>query len=341
MINRFCCTVLLLSAILIALVACKREVPVLTGATMGTTYSVIVADLKRTDRDPLKIAIDTALRDINDAMSTYQEDSFISRFNASGSIEWFDVPAGFVVVTDAALQIAAASDGAFDPTIGPLVKRWGFGKEQSKSIPSPDEIALLLQQTGYENLSLDAKNLAIKKNYSDLQLDLNAIAKGYAVDQLAAEVEALGYTDFLVEIGGELRVSGSNTDGSPWRIGIETPDASGNSTAGLYLSDNGVATSGDYRNTFEHEGNRYSHIIDARNGAPVTHRLASVTVVADTAMLADGWATALMVLGPDAGMEIAEKLEIACLFIVRDQRQEFSISRSSAFRLLDGQLDSN
>lgn len=352
MTNSIRCTGLLLFAILMSLIACSREAPVLTGATMGTTYSVIVPHLKRRDRDELKAAIDSELLQINNAMSTYQDDSAISRFNSSTSTDWFEVSAGFTKVVDASLKIAVATEGAFDPTIGPLVKLWGFGKDDTDSIPSTGEIALLMQQAGFKNLVLDAKKQSIKKSNNKIQLDLNAIAKGFAVDQLATHVKSFGYTDFLVEIGGELRVSGRNNDGDPWRIGIEIPDVQdnsqrggsthasnsivGNAQVGLHLSDGGVATSGDYRNAFERNGKRYSHIIDARHGVPVSHNLASVTVVAESAMLADGWATALMVLGPDDGMKIAEELEIASLFIMREQAEQFTVTRSTAFEQLDG-----
>ncbi len=357
MTNRIRYTGLLLFALLISLGACSREAPVLTGATMGTTYSVIVPHLKRGDRDELKAAIDSELLQINSDMSTYQDDSAISRFNLSTSTDWFEVSTGFTKVVDASLKIAVASEGAFDPTIGPLVRLWGFGKDDADGIPSTAEIALLMQQTGFENLVLDTEKQSIKKLNSQIQLDLNAIAKGFAVDQLATQVKSLGYTDFLVEIGGELRASGRNNDGDPWRIGIEIPDVVdvshrsssaqantnkagttnvNNTQAGLHLSDGGVATSGDYRNAFELDGKRYSHIIDARHGVPVSHNLASVTVVAESAMLADGWATALMVLGPEDGMKIAEKLKIASLFIIREQTEQFRIVRSTAFEQLDG-----
>lgn len=317
-------------------IACSRAEPVLTGATMGTTYSVIVPRLKQADQEELQSSIDAELLRINQSMSTYQDDSIISAFNASKSTDWFEVSKSFVLVTDAALKIAADTAGAFDPTIGPLVRRWGFGKDESVGVPADDEIARLLRQTGFEHLTVDLQNRSVKKSRADIQLDLNAIAKGYAVDQLAALVQSLGYDDFLVEIGGELRLSGENGSGNPWRIGIEAP-ASGDQSppTGIQLSSGGVATSGDYRNAFEQDGRRYSHIIDARDGVPVSHNLASVTVVAESAMLADGWATALMVLGPDDGMKIAEKHQIACLFILREQEGAFTLKRSPAFEHIE------
>lgn len=313
--------------------ACSRDVPVLTGATMGTTYSVIVPKLKRADQEPLKANIDASLVSVNNAMSTYQEDSAITRFNQSTSTDWIKVPVSFTTVASAALDIARDSAGAFDPTVGPLVRRWGFGKNEDDNIPTHDEIASLMAYIGFDKFAVDAAKSLVKKSDPSVQVDFNAIAKGYAVDQLAAEVESFGYRDYLVEIGGELRVGGKNDKGEPWRIGIERPDsgvADKAAQTGLSLTAGGIATSGDYRNAFESNGVRYSHIIDARSGAPVSHALASVTVVADSAMLADGWATALMVLGPDNGMKIAEDLGLACLFIVREE-QGFQTRSSPAF----------
>ena len=305
----------------LSLASCTREAPVLTGTTMGTTYNVIVPRLKKSDQANLKSQVDARLEAVNASMSAYQKNSSISRFNESVQTDWFAVSPGFALVTDTALDIASRTGGAFDPTVGPLVKLWGFGKEQGNSVPTEDEISKLVALTGFENLQVDADSSAIKKSISNLQLDLNAIAKGYAVDLLAAEVAAFGYQNYLVEIGGELRVSGVNADGDPWRIGIERPDvgnAGDRKQRGLFLSAGGIATSGDYRNAFVSDGVRYSHIIDARTGSPVSHDLASVTVVADSAMLADGWATALMVLGPDEGRKIADQLGLAGFFIVRD-----------------------
>jgi len=309
----------------LSLAACTREAPVLTGSTMGTSYSVIVPGIKKSDQTNLKLQVDARLQEVNASMSTWQKTSTISRFNDSATTDWFEVSKGFALVTGAALEIATRTGGAFDPTVGPLVRRWGFGKDPDNSIPTADEISELAVLTGFENLQVDADSLSIKKSISRLQLDLNAIAKGYAVDLLAAEVAAFGYRNYLVEIGGELRVSGVNADGDPWRIGIEHPNAARpedhlltDRGPGLYLTKGGIATSGDYRNAFESDGVRYSHIIDARTGSPVSHSLASVTVVADSAMMADGWATALMVLGPDEGMKIAEQLGLASFFIVRD-----------------------
>ncbi len=324
--------------LLLLISACSQEIPVLAGSTMGTTYSVVVPDLSADDQVVLQAQIDAELKSINKAMSTYQDDSSIVAFNNSDATDWINVPESFATVAATAINLSKLSGGAFDPTVGHLVRRWGFADEPSAELPTGHEIDQLLEQIGYQKLLVDTKRSRLKKTDVRLRIDLNAIAKGYAVDQLAELVERAGYNNYLVEIGGELRVSGENAKGEAWRIGIERPEPSGkerSTSFGLALRAGGVATSGDYRNAFEHNGKRYSHIIDARNGRPVDHALASVTVVADSALLADGWATALMVLGPDHGMQIAEESGLACLFILRRGVQEFSTRSSTAFDLLN------
>ncbi len=301
---------------------------------MGTTYSIIVPGLKKSHQSALQAKAEASLDAVNAAMSTYQADSSISLFNQSESSGWFDIPEHFAVVANAALQIAVLSDGAFDPTVGPLVSRWGFGKDQQQDLPNNDEIEILLQTIGHQRIAVDVENSALKKLDRAVQIDLNAIAKGYAVDLLAEDVASLGYLNYLVEIGGELRAAGNNAEGDPWRIGIEQP-VPDKAASGVYLTSGGVATSGDYRNAFEQDGRRYSHIIDPRSGYPVDHSLASVTVVADTAMLADAWATTLMVLGPDDGMKIADQMELAAYFIVRAGPQTFGSRSSDKFEELE------
>ena len=314
-------SILITLSLLVLVAGCSKEVPVLSGLTMGTTYSVIVPDLKKSDQQALQTKVESALAAVNAAMSTYQPDSSISVFNASDSTEWFDVPEHFAVVSNAAVQVAMASNGAFDPTVGPLISLWGFAKDKQNNVPEAFEIEQILNTTGYTKFEVDTETLSLKKLNNRVEIDLNAIAKGYAVDLLALQVASLGYENYLIEIGGELRASGHNATGNPWRIGIEQPEAD-NPASGLHLSSGGVATSGDYRNAFESNGVRYSHIIDPRSGYPVSHALASVTVVAESAMLADAWATALMVLGPEEGMKIAVQQGLAGFFIVRQEGQQ-------------------
>ncbi len=284
---------------------------------MGTTYTVVIPALRDARlRADLSAEIEALLGRVNSAMSTYQSDSAISRFNRTTSVDWFEVPAIFAVVADQALEIATTSDGAFDPTVGPLVQRWGFGTQENSTPPSESEISQLLEQTGYQLLEVRIDPPALRKSDPQLQLDLSAIAKGFAVDEIARHVETFGFDQYLVEIGGELRVRGTNRNADPWRIGIQQPGADGAvAERALSLTSGGVATSGDYRNFIKFNNKRYSHIIDPRSGYPAEHALASVTVIADSAMNADAWATAFMVLGARQGVKVANQFNIAAYFL--------------------------
>ncbi|MFW5724231.1 MAG: FAD:protein FMN transferase [Halochromatium sp.] len=308
--------------LLLVLVGCGREseprVLALRGSTMGTSYSVqIVAPPAELDRDALAAAIDARLADINRRMSTYQPSSELSRFNHSQTTDWFLVSPELVAVVAAARAVSAASAGAFDVTVGPLVNLWGFGPTPSADdLPTAGDLQAARARVGWRQLEVQSQPPALRKSRPDLSVDLSAIAKGYAVDRLAELVEAHDLEDYLVEIGGELRGRGVNGRGEPWRIAIERPEASRRAVFEVVaLRDIGMATSGDYRNFVEIDGKRYSHTIDPATGRPVDHRLASVTVLADDCMQADAWATALLVLGPERGLELAEQLGLAALFI--------------------------
>lgn len=298
----------------------------LAGQTMGTTYSVKFFSTEdraeSIDRETLTFDIDAELRNVNDQMSTYLKSSEISRFNASDSTDWFDVSPEFAAVVAASQAIAAETDGAFDITVGPLVNVWNFGPEpRTGKAPAAETVASLLDQVGYQKLSVRTDPPAIKKSVPDLQIDLSAIAKGHGVDRVVELLNEKGHADVFVEIGGEVRVSGSKA-GQWWKVGIQMPDAATQQITvahSLNTGDNDVAmaTSGDYRNFFEDGGRRYSHTIDPRFGMPVEHTLASVSIIADNCMMADAWATAINVLGPEAGLAMANQQGISALLITR------------------------
>jgi len=197
------------------------------------------------------------------------------------------------------------------------VDAWGFGPEPAAAPPDEATIERLLEDHGYTHLELDAGDLTVRKDNPRLRCDLSAIAKGYAVDRVALRVEKLGLRDFMVEIGGEVRVAGRNAEGQAWRIGVERPDGGGRPWAAVALTDGAMATSGDYRNYYERDGVRISHTIDPRTGRPITHALASVSVIHPSCMTADALATALNVLGPGEGRELVEREGLAALFLVR------------------------
>lgn len=292
----------------------------ISGETMGTLYNIKIAELPRgMTREELASKIEAALDRINDQMSTYRSESEISRFNRLEAEHWFEVSPETAQVVQEALLVSEVSGGAFDITVGPLVNLWSFGPEsRDRTVPTDQEIRSAMTRVGYRKLQVRISPPALRKLKGDIRIDLAAIAKGFGVDQIAELLGRTGISGYIVEIGGEIRAHGSKPGGSSWRVGIETP------TEGrfgiqevLSLDNRALATSGDYRNFFKAGGKRYSHTIDPRTGRPVEHDLASVTVIADNCMLADAWATALMVLGPEKGYHLAQDRGLAVLFQIR------------------------
>lgn len=300
--------------------ACSAEPRVYAGRTMGTSYSVSVGGAPPAAAlDGLAARIQETLDAIDGRMSTYKPDSELSRFNAARDTAWRPASPQLVEVVAEALRVSRLSGGAFDVTVGPLVDAWGFGPAPAPAgAPPPEALARAAARVGHAQLEVRAAPPMIRKRRPDLSVDLSAIAKGYAADRVAALLRARGIENFLVEVGGELRVAGVAPAGRPWRVGIERPaDGPRAVFLALALEDGGVATSGDYRNYREIDGRRYAHEIDPRSGAPVRHRAASVTVIDATAMRADALATALFVLGERDGLALAEREGLAACFIVR------------------------
>ncbi len=310
----------------------------LEGPTMGTQYHVtVVLPTDGPDEEALKAAVDGALAEVNGAMSTYLADSALSRFNRHAGAGAFDAPPGLIVVVAQALAISAATGGAFDVTVGPLVRAWGFGPDKPGDAPDAAALAALRQRVGWRMLTVDEAAGTLSKARPDLEVDLSAIAKGYGVDRAAAALAGLGAERYLVEVGGEVVARGTNPDGQPWRVGIAKPalDGSGGVQEVVALSGRAMATSGDYRNYREVDGERVSHTIDPRTARPITHGLASVSVVADDCTTADAWATALNVLGPEAGLAAATERNLAALFIIRSpDGAGFTTQATPAFEAL-------
>jgi len=319
---------LALAAPALSVVACEeasglRKAPGFAGATMGTSYNITVSAFPDTlDRRVFKASIEGILETVNRQMSNWRSVSEISLFNAGRTTGWSRISHDTLAVMDEALSIGKMTGGAFDPTVGPLVDLWGFGPATGgQTIPSDSRIETLLARTGYRHLQLVNSPPAIGKGRAELEVNLSGIAKGFGVDKLAAFIESQGIEDYLVEIGGELRARGRSPRRAPWHIGIEKPIAWYRGLQRVIALEGGaVATSGNYRNYFENHGVLYSHIIDPRSGTPVDHKLASVTVVAGSAMRADALSTALMVLGPDDGLALARREGLAAFFIVQDGR---------------------
>jgi len=298
---------------------------VLTGGTMGTalTVKVVVPPEFKTSQDVVEAAIRDAVDTVDFSMSTYRDDSELSRFNRHGTTG-FEVSESLIEVVSEAQRVAELSAGAFDITVGPLVDAWGFGPDPVIEPPDHDTIEVLMANNGFHMIEIDASQRTLRKDRAALRCDLSAIAKGYAVDRVADALSLLGLADFMVEIGGEVRATGRNAAGEVWRIGIERPEAGrGGLWSTVVLVDTSMATSGDYRNYYERDGVRVSHTIDPRTGHPIAHRLASVSVIHPSCMTADALATALSVLGPEDGRELVEREGLAAFFLIRTDDGEF------------------
>ena len=307
---------------LMCLMGCGAESPslmVIRGQTMGTTFQVKLPDMGL-DRAQLDAEINALLKEVNRQMSTYQKDSEITQFNQSQTTDWVGISKDFGYVLGVAHQVSEWSDGAFDVTVGPLVNLWGFGPEAvPERIPSEAEIMAGRALMGYGKLQVRADGMAVKKQHVAMYCDLSAVAKGFGVDKVAGYLDGLQVQAYFVEIGGEVRVKGRNVDGNRWRVGIATPTVQGGLQKVVEIEDQSMATSGDYHNYFEKDGKRYSHTIDPRTGRPITHRLASVSVIHDNCAYADALATAMSVMGPDKGFTFALEQDLPVFMIVKGQ----------------------
>ena len=307
-----------------------------TGDTMGTTYNVKVVyhgTEAYWESQDITAVIEDALTRVNDRMSTYQSDSELSLFNASEETEPYTFSPMTVDVLDIALQVSRQSEGAFDITVGPLVNAYGFGPQGFEEVPTDAERTTLLERVGYLKLALDKTNDTLTKSQPDLYCDLSAVAKGYAVDAVAKALSDLGVEHAMIEVGGEVRTLGLTRLGRLWRIGIERPDPGIKVLQRVMsLSDISLATSGDYRNFRMVDGKRISHTIDPRNGKPIDHALASVSVLHESCAWADAYATALMVLGPEEGLAFAEEHDLDVLFIIHDGEDGFREVMTPGFR---------
>ena len=324
----------LLSFILL-LSACQSEPQYskISGSTMGTTYN-ITFESQGIPLEQLQDSINKELDTINQLMSTYIPDSEINQFNALTTDQCFRFSDATWLVLVAAKDIYHQTNGAFDITVGPLIQRWGFdAAEYDDKVPSVAEVERLRQSVGTDKLEFDFAEQCLSKSVPELTINLSAIAKGYAVDQLTHIMEEYNATNYLVEIGGETKGQGVNVHALPWRIAVEKP-ASGIQQQGLLivaLSGTSIATSGDYRNYFEVDGQRFSHTIDPTSGYPVTHNLTSVSVIHPSNMYADAYATAFSVMGFEASKEFAQEYQLP-IFLVTKQGDELTSYTNDLFQ---------
>ena len=330
---------LTLSVLLLALtIGCQQDQTDatirLSGQTMGTTWSVVMLpNSDGTDTESLDQLLQKRLVQINGLMSTYDPDSEVSRFNKQTGTDWFPISEETAQVIELSLEISRLTDGAFDISVGPLVELWGFGtKARGEQIPTDEQVGESLARVGYKNIHLRQEPAAIRKQIPELQIDLSAVAKGYAVDALAEILEQHGINNYLVEIGGELQISGHRNDGETWKIAIEKPLDEAREVSTVFpITDTALATSGNYRNFFQENGQRYAHTLDPVTGKPTRHKLASVTVLDQTSARADALATALMVLGEEKGRPFCEKNRIAAYLLIHD-KTSIEVYASPAFQ---------
>jgi len=284
---------------------------------MGTTYNIqFVNNDESINKDTLLHETDDILNSIDRLMSTWRSDSELSQINNRPVGEWISVSTNTLDVLELALSVSQKTKGAFDVTLEPLIELWGFASNEIKtSIPDPMSIKYALKNIGYEHLEINHDKGMIKKRMP-IRINLSAIAKGYAVDKIAEHFDDKGIKSYLIEVGGELRLKGKKSNYAKWKVAIETPLIQKRKPFQLMnVTNRAIATSGDYRNFYAINGKRYSHIIDPTTGYTVTHGLASVTVIGQTAAYADAIATALMVMGPDKGYHFCEKYKIPAYFI--------------------------
>lgn len=307
----------------------------LHGPTMGATYEVQVVTSAdgAADEAALGRAIRGELDRIDALMSTWNDESELSRFNASTSLEPFPLSRETFEVLRWAKEVSAITDGALDVTVGPLLEAWGFGPDaDGPRQPTDEEIARLLQAVGVDLIVLDEGSVTVRKLQPKVRCELSSLAPGYAADRIWDLLDREGLTDYLIDVGGELRGRGTNDAGDAWQIAVERPDETGRSIEAIVsLRDMAIATSGDYRNYYEVEGRRLPHILDPRTGAPVAHGLASVTVLDPLTVRADALSTALLVLGPEEGLRRAEALDVPAFFLVRDKAGGFQERMTTGF----------
>lgn len=310
--------------IAVVVLACtpSAQVQTLGGESMGSTWALRYAGTDASV-EGVQVAVEARLDLVDRQMSTWKSESDLSRFNAASAGTWVSVPSELFKLVEAAMNLARDSNGAYDPTVGPLVDLWGFGPTGTRrEPPDPAEIEAMRKQTGWERLQLDASTQRILQA-GDVHLDLSSIAPGFALDLIGEYLESQGIRNYLIEVGGELRGRGLRPDGHAWQVAIQRPldsdSADGSITPEhvIGLHDASLGSSGDYRHFFEDDGRRYAHRIDPRTGYPLDNGVASVTVMAKLGIDADPFATALSVLGVEDGLAFADKHGVAALFILR------------------------
>lgn len=310
----------LLTALLSALAGCSDEDPVASfgGPTMGSRYSVQYVTTAQTPRPTqVKAEVERILGEVDQQLSLYRNDSELQRFNALPADSCRVMPPEVLALVQYGQSLSSASDGAYDQTVGPLMELWGLGAHSRlQQVPRPAVLALTRQRVGYQHVHIDGQQLC---KDAAVEIDLNSMAAGYAVERIGARLQTLGIDSYLAQATGELKAAGRKPDGSAWTIDVQAPrEDDQHASQALAVAGYGVSTSAVQSRFFIQEGRRYSHLLDARTGAPITHDLASVTVIHPSTLSADGLSTLLMILGPEQGWDFARRHDIAALFVRRD-----------------------
>ncbi|KQV13178.1 thiamine biosynthesis protein ApbE [Pseudomonas sp. Root329] len=305
------------------------------GPTMGSRYSIqYVRHSSTPGPKAVQVEVEKILAEVDQQMSTYRSDSDIERFNDLPANHCQKMPEPILELVRVGEQLSSQSEGSYDLTVEPLLNLWGFGPQgREEKVPTVEALAEVRQRVGHAHLRIDGDQLC---KDAAVEVDFNSIAAGYAVDTIAARLEAMGIHNYLAEATGELKAAGKKLDGSPWRVALEEPRDDQQVAERIIAVDGyGVSTSGDYRNYFEQDGRRYSHTFDARTGAPVLHTLASVTVIHPSALMADGLSTLLLILGPERGWDYAQTHDIGAFFVIRADTG-FVTRTNQAFERLSG-----
>jgi thiamine biosynthesis lipoprotein len=285
----------------------------ISGKTMGSYYAIVIDSPGSADGERLQKEIEEKFAEINRQMSTWDESSQISKFNQSKSTEWFEVGTDFAVVAQEAKRLHEVTQGAMDVTVSPLVDLWGFGKNKRRKLPTEKEIAAALKFVGMQHVEVRLDPPAIRKDLPEIQVSFSALAPGYAADEVCEILRSHQMKSYVVDVGGENRAGEAKASGDAWRLGVESP------LGGLHkvveLTNQSIATSGDYRSFFMAGGKKYSHVLNPKTGRPVEHPPASVSVIHESCMTADGLATAMMVLGPEKGIELAKTVGVDVMFL--------------------------
>lgn len=295
---------------------------VLDGKTMGTFWRVSVIGVDEAKAQALRAKVQAQLDADDRLLSTWKNDSALMRFNHAADTRPWPVSEAMADIVTLSLRIGAKTHGAMDITVGPLVNLWGFGPDkQPVATPDAQAIAAAKARTGLQHLQVinQSDRQFLQKDIPDLFVDLSTVGEGYAADHLARLMEQEGISRYLVSVGGALVSRGMNGEGKPWRVAIQKPTDRENAVQAIVdINGHGISTSGSYRNYYELDGKRISHVIDPQTGQPITHKLVSVTVIAPTALEADGWDTGLMVLGPEKAQQVVREQGLAVYMIVKE-----------------------